>query len=520
MPLQTGKSAAAFEHNLKAELAANKPKDQALAIAYAQKRRADESCADGIGKALELLKSSIEPSPIDKALSIARQIAGECGARADADKWITVNSSGHEGAGTPALIGEDGTVKGGMGGKFTGKNIKDAHGTKKFTSGETNAETEARHAAEKTAAEQPPISQPEEAPKSPAQQASENANKLSETAKTAEEHTAARNAHVKAANLLGQGHKDWEWHYDQHKVHEKAAKAAFRAEAKEQGGHVGKSREKEFSKSSPEEISQKLSDKFGVKFSNGANVQAAKKQKDAAWDEYIKTRSPEAHQKYDELSAAYRKAARTHNVRGLTTYDINDNSAGAKNARKTVAAVDAALDGMVSRGFDVKAAIGAANVSFVPGTCREYGGLAWGGERGHGYFTISHDKSINPEYVAGQKRAEKARTANGKPRWNAHYEGDDIADAVVRHELAHALGLQPHINSPQKLGKLLSEMHGGDKQASIEWIKSNISEYAAKNIHETDAELCALVTSPNYIKGTLPEQFEKHVYDLFKYKGN
>jgi hypothetical protein len=64
--------------------------------------------------------------------------------RADADRWITVHPNGG-GAGTPALIGEDGTVKGGLGGKFNGKNIKDAHGTKKFTSGETNKETEARN---------------------------------------------------------------------------------------------------------------------------------------------------------------------------------------------------------------------------------------------------------------------------------------------------------------------------------------------------------------------------------------
>ena len=63
--------------------------------------------------------------------------------RADADKWITVHP--HGGTGTPALLGEDGTVKGGMGGKFNGMNIKNAHGTKKFTSGETNAETQERN---------------------------------------------------------------------------------------------------------------------------------------------------------------------------------------------------------------------------------------------------------------------------------------------------------------------------------------------------------------------------------------
>ncbi len=39
MPLESGKSKAAFEHNLKAELKAGKPKDQALAISYAQQRK-------------------------------------------------------------------------------------------------------------------------------------------------------------------------------------------------------------------------------------------------------------------------------------------------------------------------------------------------------------------------------------------------------------------------------------------------------------------------------------------------
>lgn len=68
----------------------------------------------------------------------------------DADKWITVHPNGKGSTGTAALIGEGGEVKGGMGGKFNGKNIKDAHGTKKFTSGETNAETEARHESEKS----------------------------------------------------------------------------------------------------------------------------------------------------------------------------------------------------------------------------------------------------------------------------------------------------------------------------------------------------------------------------------
>jgi hypothetical protein len=41
MPLETGKSKSAFSHNVKAEVSAGKPVRQAVAIAYAQKRRGD-----------------------------------------------------------------------------------------------------------------------------------------------------------------------------------------------------------------------------------------------------------------------------------------------------------------------------------------------------------------------------------------------------------------------------------------------------------------------------------------------
>lgn len=41
MPLKKSKSPKAFESNVKAEVKAGKPKDQALAIAYAVKRDAE-----------------------------------------------------------------------------------------------------------------------------------------------------------------------------------------------------------------------------------------------------------------------------------------------------------------------------------------------------------------------------------------------------------------------------------------------------------------------------------------------
>ena len=72
--------------------------------------------------------------------------------RADAqpdngDKWRTTET------GSKILLGKDGTVKGGMGGKFNGKNIKEVGGTKKFTKYQTNKEREQKN--EPTAKREP-----------------------------------------------------------------------------------------------------------------------------------------------------------------------------------------------------------------------------------------------------------------------------------------------------------------------------------------------------------------------------
>lgn len=54
MPLETGKSRAAFEHNVKTEIVAGKPQKQAVAIAYAQQRK------DSFGGCSAVLDSIIE----------------------------------------------------------------------------------------------------------------------------------------------------------------------------------------------------------------------------------------------------------------------------------------------------------------------------------------------------------------------------------------------------------------------------------------------------------------------------
>jgi hypothetical protein len=57
MPLQSGRSGRAFGHNVKVEMKAGKPQNQAVAIAYAQKRR---SAADQLAQAIEAGRSEAE----------------------------------------------------------------------------------------------------------------------------------------------------------------------------------------------------------------------------------------------------------------------------------------------------------------------------------------------------------------------------------------------------------------------------------------------------------------------------
>jgi len=92
--------------------------------------------------------------------------------------------------------------------------------------------------------------------------------------------------------------------------------------------------------------------------------------------------------------------------------------------------------------------------------------------------------------------------------------------------------MQPHIDSPKKLGVLMRQLANEGKltgfpteqdnmQANTrinEFIKWKISQYATTNIKETDAELATLVTHPEYVRGTLPKELEDHVDELFKRK--
>ena len=95
--------------------------------------------------------------------------------------------------------------------------------------------------------------------------------------------------------------------------------------------------------------------------------------------------------------------------------------------------------------------------------------------------------------------------------------------STIIHEIAHALGMQSHINSPSRLHGIMSDpkhhhIFGSSHEERQKWIGKNISDYAKSNKLETDAELAAKVISPGYVKGTLPKVLEDHVKWLFEGK--
>jgi len=62
MPLEQGKSEVAFEHNVKAEVAAGKPQKQAVAIAYSEQRAGDES-----GRRVDCLPRGMDARTLNQA---------------------------------------------------------------------------------------------------------------------------------------------------------------------------------------------------------------------------------------------------------------------------------------------------------------------------------------------------------------------------------------------------------------------------------------------------------------------
>lgn len=293
------------------------------------------------------------------------------------------------------------------------------------------------------------------------------------------------------------------------------------------GTDVGKSVasiEKRFEKGTAPEIHNRLKEDYGLNLINGSNAARDYARAKSALKKGYKDRLPaeELEALRTKANELYSAAANTNGarIRRHTEYDIDDGSPASKVARRTMGHVADALDHLQASGYDIKSALSRGNVAYQPGNVGKSVGHAF--QRGGiGHFTLSSGKT-NAEFLIDQVKLAEQRAANGKPKWtiSSAEPPDQRLRATAIHELAHALGMQPHIGSPAKLAKLLDAKFVSADPASAraarqDWIKSNISEYAASNIHETDAELATLVTSASYVSGTLPPEFEAHVHDLF-----
>ena len=485
----------------------------------------------------------------------------------DAEHWITVHPNGKEHKGSPVLINGAGQIIGGAGGKLTGKFVKPK------SKSEAKAGSEGQHApaiwlgppsnnppshpvtttmpgastTAPTAGTTPPATPPATPPEPPKpavnphprgskesyewekarkQELSAKAKQLSEGATTIEQHRAAMAAHAAAhqswsawkqarPNEINEHARAFHFHKKEIAKLEREAKKGQPKQAKEP------SKGRSFATESPEQVNTALKDRWGLGFANGVKQGQAK--------EYYRTQilygprdNPEEMnkrlQEYQRLQEVERQDP-GHRLRGHTSIDITQNSTSAKAMRKIIAHVDSAMEQLEASGFDVKKALSKANVQLVAGSTGRANGHAWGGTAfgngKDGYFSISPAKrgSFNEEQAA----LHEARMAAGKSRWSVSSSSKDQTRATIVHELAHALGMREGINSPDRLSAILTKMEP-DFSKRRQWIRENISEYATSNIKETDAELVAMVTEPDYKRGTLPKELEDHVDWLLERK--
>lgn len=274
-------------------------------------------------------------------------------------------------------------------------------------------------------------------------------------------------------------------------------------------------------KGTREELDKHFRERWGLGIFGATNAirDLNKLRRDRDWIQRYNSRDPEVKQAARaEYEAALEKARGQHgHVRGHTDVDIDDGGQAAKAQRRMIGHLEAALEHLESQGYDIAGALRKAQVEYAPGGTGKSLGHAF--QKGaKGYFSLSGGKS-GLEHMQSEIEAAARRREAGKPAWTAGANGSmqHFFQSTIIHELTHALGMQSHINSPDRLHRILQKAHP-EYGARKSWIAKNISEYGASNIHETDAELATMVTHPDYVPGTLPEELENHVRRLFNHK--
>ena len=319
-------------------------------------------------------------------------------------------------------------------------------------------------------------------------------------------------------------------------------------------GMTPKQMDAAFQKHSVADIQSHFKEKFGLTVLNDVNDKARKKQITDLGNELVQVSrdiTDAFHNK--ELSKMEKLAERKDAIlkerrtlldnrgvltpRGHNKIDLSETTAAAKQQRKILSHLDAALEHMEEQGFDVKGALAKADVAYVAGSPVKSIGHAWKDQWSNkGYFSLSNSKNLNKAYHDKQQQAARNREHRGEPIWSrsvlADIDEKESVRSTIIHEMAHALGLHKDVGSPEKLSLIMRKLRADGHMPAPElpegykfqtgkydpmhhFIANRISQYATTNIKETDAEIAAMVTSPHYKPGTLPKELEDHVHWLF-----
>lgn len=529
--------------------------------------------------------------------------------------WITAHPDGPDSKGTPLLIGGDGTVEGGAGGKLNGQKLNHVTSRSAARMRGDGPERPAGH-EDPVASAPSPVRNDGEGAGGWAKRLGEHADKVGGV----ENHRAAQQAHEEARDVfLGKdmflaGHhrnealrhkdahktetlgKDWHkdeaeqaglaadlastsakditghamarakhndaysayeealrvermrdpsvgynhpladkmsYHSAQSMKHTNAAQALAKKQAKEQMGEGAWSQLPEGTREHVERVSNRFAKHSRAQlrehlagYSMGLNdeadlAQAKAMTKDPAFLARYQSADPETRAAARaEFEAARIKGQEAVRFAGHKGVDLNSKGTGAKATRAQIGHMVDGLEHLERQGYDVKGALAQASVQYLAGTptSAKTNGHATQ-HNGTGYFALNHDRTGPDRLLQGHKSEEK-RQGKGAP-WSQSYAAGPkhAARTTAIHELAHALGMQEHIKSPDRLQGILASLHPDkDHKGRNEWIKNNISTYAGENKHETDAELAALVTAEHYKPGTLPKELEDHVKWLFNPK--
>jgi hypothetical protein len=99
--------------------------------------------------------------------------------------------------------------------------------------------------------------------------------------------------------------------------------------------------------------------------------------------------------------------------------------------------------------------------------------------------------------------------AKNRKRWGAFEPTESRRDSTTIHEMGHSLTTKTF----EEKFRTTAAANGAE---SLEWFRTNISEYAATSLHEAISESFARIMRPEYRKGEQPKWLEDLCEELLR----